>query len=289
VTATDCRDRAVYLPAADALVLADVHVGRDRTSNVELSLCERADLVERLAALVDRYDPAEAVVAGDLLHAFESVPQGVAETVGALRGVLARADASLVLVAGNHDTMLSSVHDGPVHDAYRLDLSGDADGDGTDPSDDGPAPAADPDPPTTAPDGDDPASTGGGGPTIAPGADSALVVHGHEPPTESADLYLVGHDHPAIEIEGRRRPCYLAGPVGPGRAVDTGAAPADASVLALPAFNRLAAGVVVNGARRGDLQSPLLYRVDELRPVVRDPDADETLTFPPLGEFRRLL
>jgi hypothetical protein len=94
-----------------------------------------------------------------------------------------------------------------------------------------------------------------------------------------ADLYLVGHDHPAISIEGRKRPCFLYGPDS-YRGGD---------VLMLPAFSRLAAGATVNGMRTSDFQSPLVTDADALRPVVYDPDREEALSFPPLGEFRRLL
>jgi len=106
-----------------------------------------------------------------------------------------------------------------------------------------------------------------------------LVTHGHEAPEAAAERYLVGHDHPAIEIEGRRRPCYLYGE-GLYRGAD---------VLMLPAFTRLAAGTPVNGARDGDLMSPLARRIGAFRPLVRDETADETLSFPALSEFRSLL
>ena len=107
------------------------------------------------------------------------------------------------------------------------------------------------------------------------------ILHGHDPPEiEDGDgiaRYVVGHDHPAIRIEGHRRPCFLF-----GRNVY-----AHADVLMLPAFNRLAPGVVVNGTY--SLQSPLVTDLGEFRPVIRDEEGDETLEFPPLGEFRSLL
>lgn len=106
-----------------------------------------------------------------------------------------------------------------------------------------------------------------------------VVTHGHEMPTLEAERYLVGHDHPTIEIEGQRRPCYLYGAGGYQ----------GADVLMLPAFTRLAAGVPVNRLSGPELQSPLVRDLDSYRPVVRDETADETLTFPPLEEFRRLL
>lgn len=106
-----------------------------------------------------------------------------------------------------------------------------------------------------------------------------LITHGHEEPEGKANGYIVGHDHPTIDIEGRRQPCYLY-------AEDHYRG---ADLLMLPSFTKLAAGVVVNGMRTRDFQSPLVTRADDLEPVVRDEADDETLRFPSLGEFRDLL
>jgi hypothetical protein len=38
-----------------------------------------------------------------------------------------------------------------------------------------------------------------------------------------------------------------------------------------------------------DFQSPFVTDANALQPVIWDPDADETLAFPPLGKFRRML
>ena len=266
------RDRAAYLPEEDALVVADLHIGRDAASAVELPLGERADLTERLADLLAAFDPETVVIAGDLLHAFDRVPDGVADTVTALRQTVEAAGASLAVVRGNHDSMLDSVLDGGVEtpDEYRI--------------------------------GD------------------TVVHHGHARPAErnegqgeterweererqdeqegrdeskrrdeskgrdeheeqEVSRYVVGHDHPAIEIEGKRHPCLLFGP----------ATFRGADVLVLPAFNRLAPGTTDNGMSRRDFQTPLVTDVDALRPVVWDADREESLSFPPLGEFRQML
>ena len=110
-----------------------------------------------------------------------------------------------------------------------------------------------------------------------------VVCHGHEAPAvdgdDDVDCYVAGHDHPAITIEGQKRPCFLY-----GEGVYAGA-----DLLLLPAFSRVAAGTVVNGRRSRDFQSPLVTDVDSLRPVVWDEAREEALTFPPLGQFRRLL
>ncbi|WP_458185472.1 metallophosphoesterase [Haladaptatus sp. NG-WS-4] len=220
-------DRAAYLPGADALVLADLHVGKDATSSIEFPLGERRDLTSRFGALLDRFAPSEVVLAGDVLHAFDRIPDDVPDTLADLRTLAEEAGATLVAVRGNHDSMLDELTD--ACDEYRL-------------------------------------------------ADDTLVCHGHAEPTTDAPRYVVGHDHPAIEIEGRRRPCYLWG----------SNTFSDSDVLVLPAFTRLATGTVVNGMRGNDFQTPFVTSSDPLRPIVSD-DAGETYRFPPLGQFREML
>ena len=235
------RDRAAYLRPTDALVLADLHLGRAAASSVAFPLGERADLRDRLADLLDRFEPATVVLAGDVLHEFGRVGAEAEDGLTSLAEICRDAGAEPVAVAGNHDTLLADAWDGPVRDEYRLHH-----GEGAESPDAGP---------------------------------DTLVCHGHEEPAGEADLYVVGHDHPAVEIEGRKRPCYLYGP-GTYRGAD---------VLVLPAFTRLAAGRTINGMRTRDFASPLVTDADALRPLVSDEDAEETLTFPPLGRFRRLL
>lgn len=222
------RDRALYLPDADALVLADLHVGRAEASAVSLPLGERADLRDRLVALVERFDPATVVFAGDVLHTFSEATARARASLDALAAACRDRGASVVPVAGNHDTMLGEVWDGRVVDEHRL-------------------------------------------------PDGTLVCHGHAEPDAEAPRYVVGHDHPAIEIEGQRHPCLLYGE-GVYRAGD---------LFVLPAFSPLAAGAVVNGMCASDFDSPLVRRASALRPAVEE--GNETLVFPPLGELRRLL
>ena len=224
------RDRAAFLSGPDALVVADVHVGRDEASSVQFPLGERDDLVDRLAALLDHFGPDTVVFAGDLFHRFDraSGPArgGLRELVRACRG----RDARPVLVGGNHDTSLASAVDAEVHETYTL-------GDGT------------------------------------------VVCHGHEEPSVEGDRYVIGHLHPTIDIEGTTYPCFLVGLEAYG----------GTDVLVLPAFNRLAPGVHVNGLRNADVSSPLVANIGAYRPIVYDPDSQETLRFPPLEQFRQLL
>lgn len=235
------RDRAVYLPGADALVLADLHLGRAEASNVDFPLGERDDLVDRLDSLLERFDPGEVVIAGDVLHSFGRVPVAVERSLQSFEETIDSAEADLVVTPGNHDSQLTIVYEGSRSDEYRLE-------------------------------------------------DGTVVCHGHERPEATADRYVIGHDHPTIEIEGQRRPCYLYGHgvfETEGTEADDAAQGENwADVLMLPPFNRLIRGVTVNGTHATDLQSPLARRLNEFHPVVRDADGDETLRFPPLGELR---
>ncbi|MFW5900322.1 MAG: metallophosphoesterase [Halodesulfurarchaeum sp.] len=218
-------DRAVWVPEAETLVLADLHLGRVRQSNVEFPIGETPDLLERLTRLGDRYEPTQVVIAGDLVHAFDTVPYGVAESLRELVDAVTAIGAELSVTSGNHDGPLAhfAVID-PV-ESHRLD--------------------------------------------------SATVIHhGHERPTKQADRYIIGHEHPAVTMEGQRRPCFL----------ECWDQLAGAAVLVLPAFSRVALGTPVNDMTAADSMSPLLTDLDSCRPVVRT--ADDTLSFPPLDTLR---
>ncbi|QAU12545.1 metallophosphoesterase [Halorubrum sp. BOL3-1] len=247
-------ERGVCLPAADALVVADLHVGRGEASAVSLPLGERADLVDRLGALLDRFDPETVIVAGDVVHTFDRVTDRALETLDALREACSAREADLELVAGNHDTALANAWEGSLREAYVVE-----------------EPVGD----ETVDDG----STENGSVDGGSGTRTTAICHGHEPPSTAADRYVFGHVHPTIEIDGDRRPCFLRG-AGTYRGAD---------VLLLPAFTRLAAGVPVNDAVGGGLASPLVDDAAAMAPTVYDADAGEPLRFPPLGEFGRLL
>ncbi len=105
----------------------------------------------------------------------------------------------------------------------------------------------------------------------------AVFVHGDTLPANlpDASLYVVGHDHPTVEIEGQKEPCFLYGPFE------------DASVAMTPALNPLCEGVVVNEMRASDFMSPFVRRFDDFRVAV-EADGD-VLRFPPIREFRRML
>jgi putative SbcD/Mre11-related phosphoesterase len=216
---------AVYLADADALVLADLHVGRAASASVDFPLDERDRIVDRLRDGVEEHEPRTVVVAGDVLDAFDRLPRGVDRTIAAIRDAVGAAGARFVVTPGNHDGMLGEVYDGIRSPEFELD-------------------------------------------------DGTVVCHGHTRPETDAERYVIGHDHPAIDIEGRRFPCALAGPAAVG----------DATVLVLPAFSPMTAGTAVNRRDTSDFRTPLVGDLGAFHPIVTT--AEETRRFPPLRTFR---
>lgn len=106
------------------------------------------------------------------------------------------------------------------------------------------------------------------------------IAHGHEPVPPDADRYVVGHQHPAVRIEGVKRHCYLVGPSRDG-----------GTVIVLPAFSPAVRGTTMNHRRGSDIDRGLIPEgaIDRFRPVVRDEPADETLIFPPFARLRPFL
>lgn len=224
------RDRAVYLPDAEALVAADLHLGKTDASAVDAPLEEGPAIVDRLSGLMARFEPATVVLGGDVLHSFDAVPRSARRALTALAERASAAGASLVVCEGNHDVQLAPLTDADPTPSHEL-------------------------------------------------ADGTVVCHGHRRPTATGRRYVIGHDHPVIEIQGRRRPCALYGPDA-----DSGA-----DVLALPAFNPAVRGTAVNRWAPGDPLSPFLADVSAFRPVVWDGGAEESLVFPALGSLEPYL
>jgi putative SbcD/Mre11-related phosphoesterase len=118
VTDLALRDRAVLVE--DTLVLADLHLGQGAASALEVPVGVGTDVVDRLTGLLSWADPAEVVIAGDVLHSFSTLPQSVRDVLDALAHAVDAAGAGLVLLEGNHDTMLTSAWDGDVKASHRV-------------------------------------------------------------------------------------------------------------------------------------------------------------------------
>jgi len=110
-----------------------------------------------------------------------------------------------------------------------------------------------------------------------------LFTHGDTVPSRARDddvrLIVIGHDHPMMDVELKKEPCYLYGEKAwNGK-----------DVLMLPAFNPLCSGTTINGMESWDFMSPFIKEgnVGNYRPILIA--GDEILEFPPLREFRDIL
>jgi len=230
---------AAYLD--DTCVVADIHVGLEDALYREgwnFPIGEENHLAEKLKDVADRFEPERFVLNGDVLHEFGRVPKGLGDKLWSLLQPLECRVDEVVLVEGTHDRMLESVMDREILESYRIGR--------------------------------------------------ALVLHGDMEPGDisgeqsdlqsawAPEIYVQGHEHPAIEIEGEKRQCYLKAEVD------------SVEVLVLPAFNEMNSGTAVNRMRSRDFMSPLLRRANRVRPVV-ETEGGELLEFPPLDEMRDFL
>ncbi|RZN62285.1 metallophosphoesterase [Methanonatronarchaeum sp. AMET6-2] len=94
----------------------------------------------------------------------------------------------------------------------------------------------------------------------------------------SPDMIIIGHEHPAIEIEGRKLDCFLV-----DRSLDK------PDLILTPSFSPLTEGVSINRMKSRDFMSPYMRDRDiEEFEVYVEVDG-EVLRFPEIGRFRQML
>ena len=183
-------EHAAWIEGEDALLVADVHLGKAetfRTLGVPVPAAATAGTLQRLDALIASRRPARLVVLGDLLHGpVARRPEALAR-LSAWRA--AHAGVAITLVRGNHDDRAG---DPPPEVGIELV--------------DGPwrlggwqlAHAPMPEP--------EPASASASASVAASGARTGCPA------------YVCGHLHPAIRlgdgVASLRRPCFWAGRAG---------------------------------------------------------------------------
>ncbi len=105
------RDYGLYLAEEKALVVADLHLGYEgvlRERGVALPRFQKRHMMQRLGALLARYDPDVLIVNGDFKHEFsrnlKEEWHDVLDVLDFLEG-----ETDLVLVRGNHDNFLKTI------------------------------------------------------------------------------------------------------------------------------------------------------------------------------------
>lgn len=111
--------------------------------------------------------------------------------------------------------------------------------------------------------------------------DSVLFVHGDQTVKEDYETLVIGHEHPALELEDEigvteKVDCFLYGEIEDGK-----------DIIVMPAFSKMAGGSAVNTMPEKDLLSPVLRNqvdVGDLKAVAVDKEAG-LFKFPKLEEF----
>jgi putative SbcD/Mre11-related phosphoesterase len=112
-------DLALYLKKQIILVIADLHIGFEEMLNKQGILIPRhqlKDITEKLEKILSKYKPKITIINGDLKHEFGTISEQ--EWRDALKIVdFLGSKARLILVKGNHDTIL-----GPISRKRNIEL-----------------------------------------------------------------------------------------------------------------------------------------------------------------------
>ncbi len=115
-------DLGLWIESSKTLVLSDFHIGYEEELNQKGVLLPRTlykDVIDRLEGIFAeiKTNPETIVINGDLKHEFGRISQQEWKETMRLIDYLERKCAKLVLVKGNHDTIL-----GPIADKQNIKI-----------------------------------------------------------------------------------------------------------------------------------------------------------------------
>ena len=105
-------DLALYLRAQRVLVVSDFHLGFEESLNkrgVFVPRFQVKDVLQRLTAIFEKVSPKTIVINGDLKHEFGRISEQEWRDVLKLIDVLKKQCEELVIIKGNHDTILKPI------------------------------------------------------------------------------------------------------------------------------------------------------------------------------------
>ncbi|MFN3744335.1 MAG: ligase-associated DNA damage response endonuclease PdeM [Hyphomicrobiaceae bacterium] len=112
------RSGALYWPGERTLIVADLHLEKASAQaerGVLLPPYDTRETLERLAVVIERYNPATVVALGDSLHDRGAAERIAAGDLAALR--ILQEDRRWIWVTGNHDPEIGRQLGGEVVDA----------------------------------------------------------------------------------------------------------------------------------------------------------------------------
>lgn len=119
-------ERAVYWPAQQSLLIADLHLGKAdslRRAGILTPRGSTSSDLQRLQALVDRYRPQTLWVLGDMLHG----PLHTAPWLQRWQQFRERySELAVKVIAGNHDRVLTGTSSSAARDALGIQVQSEA-------------------------------------------------------------------------------------------------------------------------------------------------------------------
>ncbi len=119
------RHFALWLKEEGAVAISDLHLGFEAAlaeQGVSVPRFQRREILERLARLLDAYDPETVIIAGDFKQEFsKNLSDEWVEIKQVLRFLQQRAEP--IVVRGNHDNFLATILGDlrmKLHDRYDL-------------------------------------------------------------------------------------------------------------------------------------------------------------------------
>jgi putative SbcD/Mre11-related phosphoesterase len=110
----------LYLKKEKALIMSDLHIGLEESLNKEGVLVPRFQLKRlllELESVIGRTHPKKIIINGDLKHEFGTISEQEWRDTLKMLDFLGRSADELILIKGNHDTIL-----GPIAGKRNLEI-----------------------------------------------------------------------------------------------------------------------------------------------------------------------
>lgn len=217
-------------------IVSDLHIGYSDVIESMTIEDERAEILDRLEKVYKDEQVDRLVVAGDVFHEFGSPSRPARQLLKDIQQSASKHRVEFTAIRGNHDT--KAVSDSKYLIDYKDEYYFSA--------------------------------------TYNGEANKVGVIHGHELPDEDADIYILGHLHPNVKIDGINWPTYLY-----GHSLYN-----DSDLFVLPAFSSYKDGNIISKVTRTEIEFPLVSSQDfrEFAPIVYDSEGNTTRMFPKLDK-----
>lgn len=246
---------AAYLKEADALCIADLHLGYEEalaeSCGIALPSRQLQDVQHKLKAVFSEYEcecksniksntsPSKLIINGDLKHVFSAVSKQEWKEVPMFINFALNFFEEIILVRGNHDTFLSPLKRFSIRVVNELRIG------------------------------------------------NVLFVHGHTKDfdfskEEGIKEIMVAHEHPVLVLGDNvgarvKLPCFLKGKIY-GK-----------NLFVMPAFSPLAGGTPINIATKEEFLTPILrskeVEIEEMEVYAIDEEVG-LLKFPELKKWK---